>query len=139
MMSCANCLNYGGSGYFIFMHNQTRRTVLVADRPIKVEPGINKIAARIRDLDRADLKLVSMVVTRPGAQDWLLYPAFERDEAGAVVFLLDDHIFSLPPGRWYGQIEYDGCCWRIQLELPGCAPVESVTLDHQPEFAGRGD
>lgn len=138
-MSCLNCGNYENSGVWLAAHMIGRRVVIVADRPKRIEPGINRVSVRIPDLDRAELAEIVMAVTRPNVGAFVMYPAFERDESGAIVFLLDDEIFKLPAGRYLGQIAGAGCCWRIQLELAGCSPIESVTLDHQPEYAGRGD
>jgi hypothetical protein len=88
-----------------------------------VSPQSPAIKLDLNDCSK-DLPDMTMYVRRRGLRcgavdhDWLLkYEAFERTIDGQLVFLFDDKIFDLPPGRYEGQVRY------------GCRPCGSVELD----------
>lgn len=65
----------------------------------------------------------------------LVYPAFDTNENGDTVFRLDDKLFSLPPGRYVGCVEWKNgvSITTIDIDLsPGGFLVESVSVTDQP-------
>lgn len=66
----------------------------------------------------------------------LTYPAFEVDDDGNVVFYFDFRLWSLPPGRYRGQVMLGGSCAQTCFDIDLCnRPViidRAVAVDTPP-------
>lgn len=50
----------------------------------------------------------------------LIYPAFDTDDEGAVVFWFDDELWKRPPGRWIGEVQTRSGHVLVTLDLDLC-------------------
>lgn len=90
-------------------------------------------ASCVCDDAEVDLSKLWLWVRRRGQSEWALrYPAWETDDYGGILFLFDDQLQRLPPGRYEGELRYRGCaCETIELDLrrkcpPRVTRVETV-------------
>lgn len=64
-------------------------------------------------------------VRRPNRR--ILYRGMERDQAGKIVFILDDKILEGPAGRWRGELYHcDKPIGVVELQLVGGIEAECV-------------
>lgn len=50
----------------------------------------------------------------------LVYPAFEVDDDGNVVFYFDSKLWNMPPGRYRGQVMIGGSCSQTCFDIDLC-------------------
>lgn len=65
----------------------------------------------------------------------LVYPAFDTNENGDTVFRFDRNLWKLPPGRYWGFVEFNNGQLITKLDLDICnMPIllDAVTLTSEP-------
>jgi len=65
----------------------------------------------------------------------LVYPAFDTDEMGRTVFRFDDKLWQMPPGRYFGNVEFNNGTHITRLDLDLCNTpflVDMAVLTNEP-------
>lgn len=65
----------------------------------------------------------------------LVYPAFDTNDKGETVFKFDNRLWSLPPGRYFGNIEFNNGMAIDRLDIDLCTIpflVDRVSVTHEP-------
>lgn len=65
----------------------------------------------------------------------LIYPAFTTNEQGETVFRFDDKLYKLPPGRYFGNVEFSNGTLITKLDLDLCTIpfiIDRARVTEQP-------